>query len=46
METLQKILAKTINFEDKTKVAEKSKKIAIDTENKDVIKVIVSKASL
>ncbi len=45
MKTLQEVLAKTVNFQDKTKVSEKSTKIMIDFMNRDVIKVIVTKVS-
>ncbi len=45
MKTLQEVLAKTVNFQDKTKISEKSTKIMIDFINRDVIKVIVAKVS-
>ena len=45
MKTLQEVLAKTVNFQDKTKISEKSTKIMIDFINRAVIKVIVAKVS-
>ncbi len=45
MKTLQEILAKTVNFQDNTKISEKSTKIMVDFINRDVIKVIVTKVS-
>ncbi len=45
MKTLQDILAKTVNFQDSTKASKKSTKIMIDSINKDIIKVVVTKVS-
>jgi len=46
MDNLNKILKKTIDFEEKTKEAKKSTTILIDGKNKDITVKIITKRSM
>lgn len=46
MTDIKKTLKKVIDFEEKTKQADKSKTILIDANNKDIPIIIITKVSL